>query len=216
MKFTCADCGSKACEFLDYEKMPSAEVCITRSGEANKTKNSYSEEDLRLAHNAAAVEAAGYGRYSRLEETMDFAKRMGYRKLGIAFCAGFSNEARVLAGIFRENGFEVEAAVCKNGSVPKEFIGIGKGQYVNREADFEIMCNPVGQAEHLCAQACELCVVLGLCVGHDSLFIRHCTVPVTVLVCKDRALGHNPAAAIYNCDSYLSRVHTFIKDHYES
>ncbi len=216
MNFTCADCGYKACKFNDFEKMPSGDACITKTGKTGNTKESYSEEEIRMAHHAAAVEAEGYCRYSRLEETMAFAYRMGYRKLGIAFCVGVSNEARILANILRENGFEVEAAICKNASIPKSFIGIGKEDQLNHEADLEIMCNPVGQAEYLCGQGCDLCIILGLCVGHDSLFIRHCTVPVTVLASKDRALGHNPMAALYGSDFYMKRVHTFIKDHYES
>jgi uncharacterized metal-binding protein len=41
-----------------------------------------------------------------------------------------------------------------------------------------------------------------LCVGHDSLFIKFAEAPCTVLAVKDRMLGHNPLAAVYNADSY--------------
>ncbi|WP_334139395.1 DUF1847 domain-containing protein, partial [Thermovirga lienii] len=46
-------------------------------------------------------------------------------------------------------------------------------------------------------EGCQLLVVMGLCVGHDSIFYRHAKAPVTTLLVKDRKLGHNPAAAIY-------------------
>ena len=45
-------------------------------------------------------------------------------------------------------------------------------------------------------------MLLGLCVGHDSLFLKAANAPCTVLAVKDRVTGHNPLAAIYNIDSY--------------
>jgi hypothetical protein len=48
--------------------------------------------------------------------------------------------------------------------------------------------------------------VLGLCIGHDSLFFRHAKGLTTVLVAKDRVLGHNPIAALQLADTYYSRV----------
>jgi uncharacterized metal-binding protein len=61
----------------------------------------------------------------------------------------------------------------------------------------EPMCNPIAQAEVLNAEQVDLAVMLGLCVGHDTLFIKYCRVPCTVLAVKDRVLGHNPLAALY-------------------
>jgi len=49
-------------------------------------------------------------------------------------------------------------------------------------------------------------VLLGLCVGHDSLFIRQATAPVTVLAVKDRVTGHNPLAALYTSETYYQRL----------
>jgi uncharacterized metal-binding protein len=49
-------------------------------------------------------------------------------------------------------------------------------------------------------------VLIGLCVGHDSLFFKHSQAPVTVLVAKDRVLGHNPVAALYTSHSYYQRL----------
>ena len=47
---------------------------------------------------------------------------------------------------------------------------------------------------------------MGLCVGHDSLFFRYSTAPVTVLVTKDRVLAHNPIGALNFADSYYRKV----------
>ena len=54
-----------------------------------------------------------------LEETVEFARRMGYKKIGIATCVGLIDESRILARILRKNGFEVYGAVCKIGSFLK-------------------------------------------------------------------------------------------------
>ena len=49
-------------------------------------------------------------------------------------------------------------------------------------------------------------MLVGLCVGHDSLFIRHSKALVTVLIAKDRVTGHNPAAVLYTSHSSYRRV----------
>ncbi|RLC63210.1 MAG: hypothetical protein DRI01_05620 [Chloroflexi bacterium] len=48
--------------------------------------------------------------------------------------------------------------------------------------------------------------MLGLCIGHDTLFIKYCRVPMTVLAVKDRVTGHNPLAALYLSQSYYGRL----------
>ena len=69
----------------------------------------------------------------------------------------------------------------------------------------EHACNPVGQAEILNTEETGLNVIIGLCVGHDSLFIKHSKAPVTCLVAKDRVLAHNPVGALYNASSYYNQ-----------
>ncbi len=51
----------------------------------------------------------------------------------------------------------------------------------------------------------DLNVVVGLCVGHDSLFYKYSEAMVTTAVTKDRVLGHNPAAALYTAESYYKK-----------
>jgi len=52
----------------------------------------------------------------------------------------------------------------------------------------------------------EFNILLGLCVGHDSLFFKHAAAPTTVLAVKERVTGHNPLAAVYLLDSYYARL----------
>ncbi len=162
-------------------------------------------EVMRISHVAAVVESEGYCKWSRVEEICQFAKKMGYRKVGIAMCISFVDLARVFSAILESHGFEVTSVACKNGGVPKEQIGVKEEEKI-RPGNFEPMCNPLSQAELLNRAGCELNVIMGLCVGHDSLFIRASKGLVTTLVTKDRVLAHNPVGALQLADTYFSRV----------
>jgi uncharacterized metal-binding protein len=159
----------------------------------------------RMAVESARTEAAGYCKATRVEEIMDFARRMGWRRLGIAHCTGLMQEAKAARDIFLAGGFEVFTVCCKAGSIDKTKIGVRDDEKV-RPGQYEAMCSPVGQAALLHKAGTELNVVIGLCVGHDSLFFMHSKVPATVLVAKDRVLGHNPVAALYTSHSYYRRL----------
>ncbi|MFA5671642.1 MAG: DUF1847 domain-containing protein, partial [Synergistaceae bacterium] len=60
-----------------------------------------------------------------------------------------------------------------------------------------VSCNPIEQARMFEEKRTDLNLVIGLCVGHDALFIKHSHTYVVPLVVKDRVLGHNPLAAVY-------------------
>ncbi|MDP6803861.1 MAG: DUF1847 domain-containing protein [Rhodospirillales bacterium] len=160
---------------------------------------------LKVAQESARVEAEGYCRWTRVEEIVAFAKRMGFRKIGIATCISFVDHARTLSGILESHGFEVASAACKHGSVPKEDIGLADSEKI-RPGEYEPMCNPVSQAVMLNRHGCELNIVLGLCIGHDSLFFKHSEGLATTLVAKDRVLAHNPIGALMLADSYFERI----------
>ncbi|MEF2231227.1 MAG: DUF1847 domain-containing protein [Pseudodesulfovibrio sp.] len=170
-------------------------------------------ERLAFAREASRQEAAGYENSEqgyaavkpckpRILETVEFARRMGYRRLGLAFCIGVRFEARKVHEFFEAAGFEVASVACKAGRVPKADLGITRAEQVDATQEVETMCNPVFQAEACNAAEVDLNVLLGLCVGHDSLFIMHAKAPVTVLAAKDRVLAHNPMAAVYQLDTY--------------
>ncbi len=159
----------------------------------------------RMAAESARTEAAGYCKSTRVEEIMDFARRMGWRRLGIAHCIGLMQEAKAAQSIFTAGGFEVFTACCKVGSIDKEAVGVLDEEKVH-PGQYEPLCSPVGQAALLAKAGTEFNVVIGLCVGHDSMFFMHSKVPVTVLVAKDRVLGHNPVAALHTSHSYYRRL----------
>jgi len=145
-------------------------------------------------------------KFPRIEELVQFADKCGYHKLGIAFCIGLVNEARMLTDILENKGFRVVSVCCKLGATAKERIGIKPEQKIEGPENWESMCNPIAQAEVLNAEEVDLAIMLGLCIGHDTLFIKYCRVPMTVLAVKDRVTGHNPLAALYLSQSYYGRL----------
>lgn len=147
--------------------------------------------DRKILKTAADVEALFYREACRVDETMEFARRMGFSRLGIAFCVGFKTEAAIL-GELLSNEFEVFSTCCKIGSIEKAAFELTERLWVG-----DYTCNPIEQARILEEEGTEFNIVLGLCVGHDSLFYKHSKAPVTTLVVKDRKLGHNPVAALY-------------------
>ena len=69
----------------------------------------------------------------------------------------------------------------------------------------ESMCNPIMQAKVLQKENTDFNVIIGLCVGHDSLFTMYSKVPTCTLIVKDRVLAHNPVAALYTSNILYSR-----------
>jgi len=145
---------------------------------------------------------------TRILELIQFAQKCKYKKLGLAFCGGLAKEALMLTEILENKGFEVVSVRCKVGATPKERIGIKPEEKIGGPEKWESMCNPITQAEVLNAEKVDLAIMLGLCIGHDTLFIKYCRVPMTVIAVKDRVTGHNPLAALYLSDSYYARLKT--------
>ena len=141
---SCVDCHVYHCHYQD-SKYP--EFCLTTNMNPDTYKRAMdalkSEEDNRIAVAAAQVEYEGYGKRTRVEEVIQFAHKLGVKKIGIATCLGLIEESRTLTKILRLNGFEVYGVVCKCGATLKTEIGIPQ----ECDAVGANMCNPVLQAE---------------------------------------------------------------------
>lgn len=202
-KLSCVDCSVRNCQ-LQNSMYP--EFCLTTElteEQIEEVLALYQEKDNHDTMCAAAeVESEGYLKDCRVEEIINFAKKIGAKKLGIATCVGLLRESRTLAKILRAHGFEVYGAACKVGAIPKTEVGI----HQNCEALGSTMCNPILQAKLLNRAETDLNLVVGLCVGHDSLFYKYSEALVTTVVTKDRVTGHNPAAVLYNAESYYKRL----------
>ena len=139
----------------------------------------------------------------RILEIAEFAEKMGYQRLGLIFCVGLAFEAKAVDKFYCSRGFEMVSVVCKAGREAKEELGLQEEQKII-PGSIEPMCNPIYQAKIVNEQKVDFNILMGLCVGHDSLVIKYIDAPVTVLAVKDRLLGHNPLAAVYNLGSYYS------------
>lgn len=218
----CAKCPSPVCcppmgatETQPIEKAPNFCPMITLPEVMQKAFSEYQKPEVKeFARQASIQEFECYEhtpegirtRNPRMLELIQFAHKMGYKKLGLAFCAGLANEGRIVTEILENHGFEVVSTRCKTGAIIKEEIGIRPEEKIGGPDCCEPMCNPIAQAEILNAEKVDMAIMLGLCMGHDTLFIKYCQVPMTVLAVKDRVTGHNPLAAIYLSSTYYSRL----------
>ena len=203
-KKSCVDCGVLNCHTRDTEY---PEFCLTSELSevtVEKVRCLYEdEENKRVSVISAQIENEFYLRCTRVEETVEFARRMGFKRIGIATCVGLIDESRILARILRKNGFEVCGAVCKIGSFLKTEVGVPETDITRTGA---VICNPIMQAEVLNQAETDFNIVMGLCVGHDSLFYKYSKALVTTLVSKDRVLAHNPAGALYQAKAYYRKL----------
>ena len=215
----CADCSinNAICSYEDGQG-PIYCPTLNMSDAVEEALEEYQRQEIKqFAVNATIQEGECYVhrekdspqvRYAikpRFQETIEFAYKMNYKRLGLAFCGGLRHEAKIVSDILREQGFEVASVRCKVGRIPKEFLGIKEGQKC-KPGYYESMCSPIAQAKILNAAKTDFNILLGLCVGHDSLMMRYSDAMCTVLVAKDRVTGHNPLAAIQLHRSYYRKL----------
>lgn len=162
-------------------------------------------EDAETRRIALASAEANSSIQTRVEDVIKLAEAMGAKRLGIATCVGLLGESRTLTKILRKRGFDVFGVCCKVAGTKKNCVGITDGQLAGFKTG-PIMCNPIMQAKLLNEADTDLNIVMGLCVGHDSLFLKYAKAPCVSLVIKDRVLGNNPAAALYTTSSFYSKL----------
>lgn len=173
--------------------------------------------DVKIAQVAARVEGLCYQkipgssamnpRWTRVEDTIAFAKLMGYQTIGIATCLGLLSETQQMVNILKAQGFTPLSVCCKAGRIDKGQLDIDEKDKIN-PGTFEPACNPIAQAKLLNAAATDMNIIIGLCIGHDMLFSKYSHAPVTTLVVKDRVTGHNPVSVLYGQNTYYKRLQT--------
>lgn len=94
---SCIDCAVKNCNKMD-KTYP--DFCLTTHMDEevlNEAMECYNEDENRKVTIAAAeVEYENYCKHTRVEEIMDFAKKINAKKIGIATCVGLLKESRIL------------------------------------------------------------------------------------------------------------------------
>ena len=142
---------------------PRCAVCETKScrrgkdcfGEADGHQALYEHERVGRVHKAAsAIEARHYCKEPRLGEVILFARELGCRTVGLAFCVGLSDEAKVIEQI-RSEHFDVVSVCCKVSGIEKETLDL---EQIKSDGS-EVMCNPAGQADLLNRAGTELNIV---------------------------------------------------------
>lgn len=201
----CAYCGVFACYSGDLSRAPDncpmkVLVDVVEKARIELLSNDYSR---KLAVEASIIEASGYMQWPRLREIIEYCKRLGISKIGLAFCIGLRREANYTSQALENSGLNVYSVCCKVGGIDKGVVGVPDEYRLGRRP-VEAICNPIGQAYVLNSIGTDLNIALGLCVGHDSLFYRYSKAPVVTFIVKDRVTGHNPAAVIYS--GYYHRI----------
>ena len=216
----CSKCGVFACVENKPLNVPKLCPMNTREGILDAALKQYFDPDDQKMMSAAVrtVIKGITNSWTRIEDVVNFAREMEYEKLGIATCIALISESRILTEILEIKGFEVKSVCCKSGSNFEGDVGL---QDINLKQNFESannvnvnsdgktdipLCNPIGQAFLLNSEKTDLNILLGLCAGHDALFIKHSEAPVTPLIVKDRRTLHNPAAAIYGSNHFFKRL----------
>jgi len=212
----CSLCAKRVCSSEHTDEALDTCPMVTSKDVLEGALAKYAKpEFFDFARNASIQEAECHGQtpfgktmiHPRVEETYLFAKKMGYKKLGLAFCMGLSNEAKMITEILQNKGFEVVSVGCKCGAVDKGKIGLKPEEKISKKDKFEAMCNPIAQAEVLNNEKTDFNILVGLCVGHDSLFLKNVEQLTTVMIVKDRVTGHNPAAVLYAKGPYYRRLY---------
>lgn len=190
----CASCNLKTINACDKEGFD----CTG----GKYTLDEYLYEENKSFHRISGCFLAVHGySLSRLDEVIMFSKKMGYKKIGMAFCIGLADEAAILDKILSRH-FEVYSACCKIGGLKKTDYQIPQQ---HGEEKIEYICDPILQAKVLNHDKTELNLAVGLCIGHDMLFNKYSNAPVTTFVVKDRTTGHNPLAICYT--SFLRKIY---------
>jgi uncharacterized metal-binding protein len=161
----------------------SVQCALCRNKDCLKGKNcsviksglKFSDDDLKAVRISSWLASSNVKR-TKLEEITIYAKRLGYRKIGIAFCIEYEREARLVYDILSRY-FEVFSICCKVCGLDKTELGIRESD----DSEFEVACNPIGQAILLNGDFTDLNILLGLKTGYDIIFAKYSAAPSITL-----------------------------------
>lgn len=208
----CAECVSKPCTqgIKEDSRLPDYCPIINFKDILEQVKAKYRSEEIQGFYAESAItEKESYDQKAaredgkiipvrpRIREIAEFAKGLGAKRIGLAFCSGLADEGKRAASILEKHGLEIYSVVCSCGAIDKTELGILPEVKIRDPQQFEAACNPIFQAELLNHVKTSFNIIVGLCVGHDMLFTMNSEAPVTTLIVKDRFTGHNPVISLY-------------------
>jgi uncharacterized metal-binding protein/predicted Fe-Mo cluster-binding NifX family protein len=193
VRFDCLSCTDRVCL--------RGEVCYPAAMESYRETAKEHKAVLEAARDISCEEDR---KLCRVAELVYFCLGMKFKRLGVAFCLDLTEPAGILVGLLRRF-FDVFPVCCKVGGIPVTDPLIKGDEHRDENPLSGIACNPVGQAEVLNRLGTDINIIVGLCMGVDSLFTQASLAPVTTLFVKDKSLVNNPIGAIYS-DYYLHEV----------
>lgn len=190
---SCHKCKTLACMESYAQGIP--KYC--RAGKFKEvieaSKEEYFEPGIAELHLATArVNKRGGFEWTRVQQCIEFAREIGATKVGLAVCVACIREGRAMANLLEAAGLEVVTVGCMVGAVSPQDTGIPDELITG----IGIACNPLAQAKIMNEEGTQLNFIYGLCVGHDTLFIRYSEAPVTYVATKDAVTGDNAGAAL--------------------
>ena len=180
----CTTCDDKVCRKQQTS-------CERESFVKTEIIDQYQEVSVSEIVKAAAelVDSGRAGTLSRIEEIIEFSKRMNYQKIGLAYCYGMEKYAKAIETLLVDEWFDVSAVSCSVGGLKQSDVNAASCIH-------KVSCNPLGQAEQLNAEKADLTLVVGICMGHDIILNRNLDMDFTTLVVKDRKYNHAPLLGI--------------------
>lgn len=192
---TCASCKKGCCEYGITSGPELPGNCPMRNEAYMSTVfTPYTDPEIHKFYVATKIctGTEDEHRYTaRLKGVLNLCRCMGYKRIGLAFCGEYMEEAQTYASVIRKFGFEVVSVCCANGG----FILDADGN-ITRAADGQAQCNPIGQALLMNEQKTDFNLIFGLCAGEDALFERHSDAMCSTVFVKDPVMGHRPLAAL--------------------
>jgi uncharacterized metal-binding protein len=181
----CVSCSAKKC-FINKS-------CNLEGFDAEVLKSDYKDPVNQKILQAAAllVDNGRAGSMSRLEEIAEFISVMDYKKPGLAYCYGMTNEAKLVKQFFKSKGIPLRTVSCTVG-------GIAQDEINETSCIHKVSCNPLGQAMQLNAEAVDFVIIMGICLGHDIILQKNLKADFSTFVVKDRVYSHNPLMALVN------------------
>ena len=185
---SCTECTTHAC--VSGAELPDGCTSHLAGADARERAVHFyneSENNAVVQASATTIEASIPGHWPRIRELVFFARTLGAKRIGIASCITFADEAKLLADILEDAGFETVSAICRIGSVTREEAGLVDDSDDRAQ---RVTCNPYMQADVLNEAHTDFNIIVGLCLGHDMLFTGRSEAWVTTLEIKDQSTKH--------------------------
>lgn len=197
VNYSCCECKHNNCTTGNLEG------CLNKDIESDSSVSKYNAPDSKERDIMIASERVKRDiglKITRIESILAFIEFLNVKRVGIVTCTTTLNEARQFQRILEAKHIQSVCVACKIGKVTKHSVGLPCSDKQ------QVMCNPALQAKALELEKTQLNVMMGLCVGHDTLFFKHTKTPTTVLFTKDHITGHNAVQPLYVLDTEFRHI----------